>query len=34
MRQWRDLGRPESSLIGVQYIGNDDGEARGAWIVR
>ena len=34
IRQWRDLGRPESSLIGVQYIGNDDGEARGAWIVR
>jgi hypothetical protein len=34
IRQWRDLGRPESALIGVQYIGNDDGEARGAWIVR
>ena len=34
IRQWRDLGRPESSLIGVQYIGNDDGESRGAWIVR
>ncbi len=28
--QWRDLGRPESALIGVQYIGNDGGEHRGA----
>jgi hypothetical protein len=34
IRQWRELGRPESSLIGVQYIGNDDGESRGPWIVR
>lgn len=32
--QWRDLGRPESALLGVQYIGNDDGEHRGAWLVR
>ncbi len=32
--QWRDLGRPESALLGVQYIGNDEGEHRGAWIVR
>ncbi len=32
--QWRNLGRPEASLIGVQYIGNDEGEARGPWIVR
>jgi hypothetical protein len=32
--QWRDLGRPESSLIGVQYRGNDGGGHRGAWIVR
>ena len=21
--QWRDLGRPEAALIGVQYLGND-----------
>ena len=30
--KWRDLGRPEAALIGVQYIGNDDGElaARGS----
>ena len=27
--QWRDLGRPESALIGVQYIGNDRGVHRG-----
>jgi hypothetical protein len=33
-KQWRDLGRPEASLIGVQYIGNDRGERRGPWIVR
>jgi murein DD-endopeptidase MepM/ murein hydrolase activator NlpD len=32
--QWRDLGRPEASLIGVQYIGNDRGEHRGAYRVR
>ena len=32
--KWRDLGRPESALLGVQYIGNDNGEHRGAWIVR
>jgi hypothetical protein len=33
VRKWRELGRPEAALIGVQYIGNDDGEARGSWIV-
>jgi N,N-dimethylformamidase beta subunit-like, C-terminal len=32
--QWRDLDRPEASLIGVQYRGNDRGGHRGAWIVR
>ena len=32
--QWRDLGRPESALIGVQYIGNDNGEHRGPYVVR
>ena len=32
--QWRDLGRPEASLLGVQYIGNDRGEHRGPWLVR
>jgi hypothetical protein len=32
--QWRDLDRPEASLIGVQYRGNDRGTHHGAWIVR
>jgi hypothetical protein len=32
--QWRDLGRPEAALIGVQYFHNDTGEHRGPWIVR
>ena len=27
--QWRDLGRPEASLIGVQYLANDRGERQG-----
>ena len=26
--KWRDVGRPEAALIGVQYIGNDDGTHR------
>jgi hypothetical protein len=32
--QWRDLGRPEAALIGVQYRANDRGGHRGSWIVR
>src|SRR5215211_4872269 len=32
--KWRDLGRPEARLLGVQYIGNDMGEHRGPWLVR
>jgi hypothetical protein len=31
---WRDLGRPEAALIGVQYLANDKGTHRGPWIVR
>ena len=31
---WRDLGRPEAALIGVQYLANDEGIHRGPWIVR
>ncbi len=34
VRKWRELGRPEAGLIGVQYIGNDSGEHRGPFIVR
>jgi hypothetical protein len=32
--QWRDLGRPEAGLLGVQYRANDRGEHRGPFIVR
>jgi hypothetical protein len=32
--KWRDLGRPEARLIGVQYRGNDRGERRAPWLVR
>jgi hypothetical protein len=34
IRHWRDLGRPEAALVGVQYVDNDDGRRRGPWIVR
>jgi hypothetical protein len=32
--KWRDLGRPEAALLGVEYFHNDRGEHRGDWIVR
>ena len=32
--EWRNLGRPEAALIGVQYRANDDGSHRGPWLVR
>src|SRR5256885_3228660 len=32
--KWRDLGRPEAALLGVEYFHNDRGEHRGNWIVR
>jgi hypothetical protein len=31
---WRDIGRPEASLIGVQYLANDRGERQGMFVVR
>src|SRR5207244_11033335 len=31
--KWRDLGRPEAALVGVQYNSNDRGGRRGAWLV-
>jgi hypothetical protein len=31
--EWRDLGRPEAALIGVQYRANDRGGHRGPWVV-
>ena len=32
--KWRDLGRPEASLIGVQYLANDRGRRKAPWRVR
>jgi hypothetical protein len=32
--QWRDLGRPEAALIGVQYRANDRGGHRGPWVLQ
>lgn len=32
--KWRELGRPEASVLGVQYVANDLGEHRGPWLVR
>ena len=31
---WRDIGRPEARLIGVQYLANDRGERQGVFVVR
>jgi hypothetical protein len=31
---WRDIGRPEAALIGVQYLANDRGERQGTFVVR
>ena len=33
-RLWREAGRPESALLGVQYRGNDDGRLQRPYIVR
>jgi hypothetical protein len=32
-RLWRDLGRPESALVGVQYVGSDQGQRQGPYEV-
>jgi len=32
--RWRDIGRPEAAMIGVQYFHNDLGEHRGRYVVR
>ena len=32
-RPWRDLGRPEAALIGVQYLSNDFGRHQGKYAV-
>ncbi len=33
-RLWREMGRPESSIIGVQYRANDDGRIQRPFVVR
>ena len=33
VKQWRDLGRPEARLLGVQYRANDDGRRQGSYTV-
>ena len=30
---WRALGRPESALVGVQYVGSDQGQRQGPYVV-
>ena len=32
--KWRDVGRPEAALTGVQYRANDDGQKQGLFIVQ
>jgi hypothetical protein len=32
--RWRDLGRPEAAVIGVQYRANDEGGDQGDFVVR
>ncbi len=32
--KWRDLGRPEAALLGVQYRANDRGGRKAPWLVR
>ena len=31
--RWRDAGRPEAALIGVEYRANDEGGQRAPWVV-
>ena len=33
VKLWRDLGRPESALLGVQYRANDNGTKQGVYTV-
>ncbi len=32
--KWRDLGRPEAALLGVQYLANDHGDRKAPFVVR
>ena len=31
---WRQLGRPEAALVGVQYVASDCGARQGGYVVR
>src|SRR6185503_5204998 len=31
---WRDVGRPEAALVGVQYVASDYGQRQGPFVVR
>ncbi len=33
VKKWRNLGRPESALLGAQYRANDNGESRAPYVV-
>jgi hypothetical protein len=33
IKRWRDLGRPEAALIGIEYFRNDRGQHRAPWVV-
>jgi hypothetical protein len=33
VREWRDLGRPEASLVGVQYVASNHGEHQEPYVV-
>jgi hypothetical protein len=32
--EWRQAGRPEAALIGIEYTANDDGQHRGPFVVQ
>jgi hypothetical protein len=32
-KRWRDLGRPEAALVGIEYFRNDRGQHRGPWVI-
>jgi GntR family transcriptional regulator len=34
IQQWRKLGRPEATLVGVQYFAGDRGGYKAPWVVR
>jgi hypothetical protein len=34
VKLWRDLGRPEAALVGVQYAGSNHGENQAGFVVR